>query len=97
MEKGKKRDMVPQGNATSDTEYDDDGNIAEREDCRSRTISGIVGKLRQFRGVEKFHLNAWNRRKVACGVHRTTFCTYLGVLVHEHVDINYSGVMFLTS
>ncbi|XP_048494996.1 uncharacterized protein LOC125494982 [Beta vulgaris subsp. vulgaris] len=86
MAKGRKRDMVPQENATSETEYDDDGNRAEHEDRRGRTVCATVGKAIQE--GRKIPLE-WNRRKVPCGDHRMTFCTYLGVLVRERVDINY--------
>ncbi|XP_057249250.1 uncharacterized protein LOC125495892 [Beta vulgaris subsp. vulgaris] len=66
MAKGRKRDMVPQENATSETEYDDDGNRAEREDRRGRTVCAKVGKAIQE--GRKIPLE-WNRRKVPCGDH----------------------------
>ncbi|KMT05910.1 hypothetical protein BVRB_7g164910 [Beta vulgaris subsp. vulgaris] len=86
MAKGIKRDMVLQENATSDSSM---MTMVIGMNVRTAEVTQLcatVGKaIQEGRKIPLL----WNRIKVPCEDHRTTFYTYVGVLIHEHVDINY--------
>lgn len=59
---------------------------AERENRRGRTVLAMVG--RAIQNGTKIPV-AWNHRRLPCGDYKNAFCSYIGVVVRERVNINY--------
>lgn len=64
--------------ATTDESDSDDG---------GRTVLAKVGKA--IHEGQKIQLEWTKKPEIPCGEHKTTFCSYIGIIARERVNINY--------
>ncbi|KNA12148.1 hypothetical protein SOVF_128430, partial [Spinacia oleracea] len=66
----------------------DEEALIECENCRGRTVLKLVGNV--IRKGIKLPLE-WNRNKVPVGDNKDYFASYIGVVVRERVNINFTA------